>query len=83
MSITIPREPDLVLISWTRNPLQKGSQRMITASRVIGSSSPCRSLIQSGQSLRAALKCLERNDFRIVARKKTTDVSGYYLLQRG
>ena len=35
-------QPDLILISWARNPLRPGSARRITASRVIGSAAPCR-----------------------------------------
>jgi len=83
MPITIPREPDLVLVTWERNPLRPGSPRTITAARVIGSSRPCTALLATGSPLRAALACLKRNGFKIVVSKRTTNVSGYVLLQRG
>ncbi|MCD9023278.1 hypothetical protein [Cohnella silvisoli] len=82
MPVTIPHEPDLVLISWTRNPLQPGSPRRITAVRVIGSASPCRNLLRPNLLLRTALRCLKDNGFRIVVSRKSTDVSGFVLLKR-
>lgn len=83
MPVSIPREPDLVLISWTRNPLVPGSLRKITAARVIGSSSPCTRLLKRNTQLRVALDCLAKNGFCTVVSRKTTAVSGYILLQRG
>jgi hypothetical protein len=78
----IPRQPDLVLITWTRNPLVPGSARTISAVRVIGSAKPCRSLLVPGAQLLPALRCLKRNGFAVVLQRKTTDVSGFVLLQR-
>ncbi len=83
MPVMIPLEPDLVLVSWTSNPLDPGSKRTITASRVIGNSRPCRRFLRKGKLLRAALNCLESNGFKIVVSKRSTDVSGYILLKRG
>jgi hypothetical protein len=82
-NVSIPRQPDLVLISWTRNPLIAGSARRITASRVIGSASPCRSFLAPNTLLRRTLNCLRRNGFVVVFSKKTTNVSGFTVLQRG
>jgi hypothetical protein len=81
--VGIPLEPDLVLVSWTRNPLDPGSARRITASRVIGSARPCGCKLKQNSLLVPAIKCLKKNGFVIVISKKTTDVSGYLLLQRG
>jgi hypothetical protein len=80
--IGIPRQPDLVLISWSRNPLIPGSARRITASRVIGSASPCRSLLVPNKLLIRAINCLKKNGFVDVFSKKTTAVSGFVVLQR-
>ncbi|NBD28195.1 hypothetical protein [Paenibacillus glycinis] len=78
------QQTDLVLISWSRNPLVSGSARRITASRVIGSSRPCTSHLTAGTLLSAALACLLDHDigFKIVFSKKTSSISGYLLLQR-
>jgi hypothetical protein len=81
-SIRIPREPDLVLVSWTRNPLMPGSLRRVSAFRAIGSARPCVRFLRKGASLSAAVNCLKRNGFRVVCNKKTTDVSGFLVLQR-
>lgn len=81
-AVTIPREPDLVLISWTRNPLVPNSSRRITAARVIGSANPCQKLLKEGTLLVSALKCLRKNGFNVVISRNTTAVSGYVLLQR-
>jgi hypothetical protein len=81
--VGIPLQPDLVLVSWTRNPLVPGSARRITASRVIGSARPCGSKLVPNSLLVPAIKCLKKNGFVIVVSKKTTDVTGYILLQRG
>lgn len=78
----IPEQPDLVLIAWERNPLIPGSKKTITAARVIGSASPCRSKLVENALLFVALKCLKRNGFHVVLAKKTTDVSGFVLLKR-
>ncbi|MCZ8512473.1 hypothetical protein O9H85_08505 [Paenibacillus filicis] len=75
-------QPDLVLISWTRNPLIPGSARRIITSRVIGSASPCTTLLASGRLLIVALNCLLRNGFFIVVSRKTSSISGFILLQR-
>ncbi|WP_082927503.1 hypothetical protein [Paenibacillus oryzisoli] len=75
------RQPDLVLIRWSRNPLIAGSPRRITAARVIGSSQPCRFTLVTNGLLSTALSCL-LDDFRIVYQKRTTSTSGYLLLQR-
>ncbi len=77
-------QPDLVLISWSRNPLVPGSARRIVAARVIGSATPCRSDLRPNALLRTALACLLDNDvgFKIVFRKQTSPISGYLLLQR-
>ncbi|GGA17189.1 hypothetical protein GCM10008018_71890 [Paenibacillus marchantiophytorum] len=77
-------QPDLVLISWTRNPLVPGSPRRITAARVIGNAQPCTfTLVRNGLVINA-LNCLLDHDigFRIVYQKNTSRVSGYILLQR-
>ncbi|WP_219836794.1 hypothetical protein [Paenibacillus sp. R14(2021)] len=78
------RQPDLVLISWSRNPLNAGSPRRIISARVIGSARPCTSHLVPGGLLINALTCLLDNDigFKIVFRKKTSSISGYLLLQR-
>ncbi|MFC5471938.1 hypothetical protein ACFPPD_24985 [Cohnella suwonensis] len=82
MPITIPRQPDLVLVAWTRNPLVPGSKRTITDSRVSGSSRPCTCLLKPNLLLRPAANCLKLNDFRVISSDKTTAVSGLALLQR-
>lgn len=80
--VSIPRQPDIILISWTRNPLIPGSPRRITASRLIGSSSPCTSLLASNLLFGRAITCFTKNGFDIVFSKKTSSVSGYVVLQR-
>ncbi|MBP1999296.1 hypothetical protein J2Z69_000315 [Paenibacillus shirakamiensis] len=82
--IKATRQPDLVLIQWTRNPLIAGSSRRITAARLIGNSSPCQFDLKPKALLSTALACLQDNDvgFRIVYRKRTSAISGYLLLQR-
>ena len=77
-------QPDLILISWVRNPLRPGSARRITASRVIGSAAPCRFTLAPNRLLINALNCLLDADigFKVVFRKKTSSISGYLLLQR-
>ncbi|WP_138756199.1 hypothetical protein [Paenibacillus sinopodophylli] len=75
------RQPDLVLISWTRNPLVPGSARRIVSARVIGSAEPCKATLVPNGLLSTALSCL-LDDFKIVYQKKTSNVSGYLLLQR-
>ncbi|MEC0308263.1 hypothetical protein P4H67_16040 [Paenibacillus lautus] len=77
-------QPDLVLISWSRNPLVAGSARRIVAARVIGDASPCRADLTPNALLRTALACLLDNDvgFKIVFRQRTSNISGYLLLQR-
>lgn len=78
------RQPDLVLISWSRNPLIPGSPRRIIAARVIGNAQPCRPSLRQGRLLNTALACLLDNDigFRVVFRQRTSSISGYILLQR-
>jgi hypothetical protein len=75
------RQPDLVLITWSRNPLVPGSARRIISVRVIGSAEPCKATLVPNGLLSAALACL-LDDFKIVYKKKTSNVSGYLLLQR-
>jgi hypothetical protein len=79
----IPQQPDLVLVTWERNPLVPGSPRRITAFRVIGSARPCGSKLAPNALLIPAIKCLKKNGFVVVVSKNTTAVSGYLLLQRG
>lgn len=81
-AVKIPRQPDLVLISWTRNPLVPNSSRRITAVRVIGSADPCQKFLKEGTLLVFALKCLKKNGFKVIISRNTTAVSGYVLLQR-
>jgi hypothetical protein len=78
------RNPDLVLITWSRNPLVPGSARRITAVRVIGSARPCRPSLVPNGLLVNALACLLDHDigFEVVFRKKMSRISGYLLLQR-
>ncbi|PUA38730.1 hypothetical protein C8Z91_14160 [Paenibacillus elgii] len=76
------RQPDLVLISWSRNPLVPGSPRRIITSRVIGSAQPCTALLVPGRLLVNALRCLTRNRFFIVVSRSTSSISGFILLQR-
>ncbi|CAG7651640.1 hypothetical protein PAESOLCIP111_06358 [Paenibacillus solanacearum] len=78
------RQPDLILISWSRNPLMPGSPRRITASRVIGSAQPCRFAIQPNGLVKNALACLLDHDigFKVVFQRRTSTISGYMLLQR-
>lgn len=75
------RQPDLVLITWSRNPLVPGSARRIISVRVIGSAEPCKATLVPNGLLSSALACL-LDDFKIVYKKKTSNVSGYLLLQR-
>jgi hypothetical protein len=78
------RQPDLVLITWSRNPLVPGSARRIISVRVIGNAEPCRPSLRPGRLLITALDCLLDNDigFKVVYRRKTSSISGYLLLQR-
>lgn len=78
------RQPDLVLISWSRNPLVPRSSRRIIEARVIGNAQPCKCDLKSNALLRTALACLLDNDvgFKIVFSKRTSPISGYLLLQR-
>lgn len=78
------QQPDLILISWTRNPLVQGSARRIVAARVIGNAQPCRFTLVPNGLLRNALNCLLDHDigFKVVFQKKTSSVSGYLVLQR-
>jgi len=84
MAVRATRQPDLVLITWSRNPLVPGSPRRIVAARVIGNSSPCRQDLRTNALLSTALACLLDRDvgFKIVFRKNTSSISGYLLLQR-
>ncbi|NQX68249.1 hypothetical protein HQN90_19165 [Paenibacillus alba] len=77
-------QPDLVLITWTRNPLVPGSARRITAVRIIGNTQPCTFTLVRNALLINALNCLLDHDigFKIVFQKKTSTISGYLLLQR-
>lgn len=83
-NVKAPRQPDLVLITWSRNPLIPGSPRRIVASRVIGSARPCGPSLHPPGLLNTALACLLDHDvgFKIVFRKSTSRISGYILLQR-
>ncbi|WP_339315671.1 hypothetical protein [Paenibacillus sp. FSL R10-2734] len=78
------RQPDLVLITWSRNPLVRGSTRRIISVRIIGNAEPCRPSLRPNGLLNTALACLLDNDvgFKVVFRKKTSSISGYLLLQR-
>ncbi|TXK77495.1 hypothetical protein [Paenibacillus sp. N3.4] len=75
---------DLILISWTRNPLHPGSARRIVASRVIGSADPCTFTLAPKRLLINALNCLLDADigFKVVFRKKTSSISGFLVLER-
>lgn len=75
-------QPDLVLLSWSRNALIPGSPRRIIAVRVIGSSQPCRATLAPNLLIRNALRCLRDNGFVVVFRARTSTISGYILLQR-
>lgn len=77
-------QDDLVLISWTRNPLVPGSARRIVSACIIGNAKPCRTQLVPNGLLINALNCLLDNDigFKVVCRKKTSNISGYLLLQR-
>ncbi|MDN8589222.1 hypothetical protein B2I21_02530 [Chryseobacterium mucoviscidosis] len=77
-------QPDLVLIYWSRNPLVPGSPRRIKSVRVIGNTSPCTFTLVPGALLINALNCLLDNDigFKVVYRKKTSNISGVLLLKR-
>ncbi|NIK75038.1 hypothetical protein FHS15_000136 [Paenibacillus castaneae] len=57
------RQPDLVLITWTRIPLVPGSARRIIAVRVIGSAEPCKATLVTNGLLITALNCL-LDDFK-------------------
>lgn len=78
------RQPDFVLITWTRDPLHPGSARRITSSRVIGNASPCTFTLAPGRLLNNAFNCLLDADigFRVVFQKNTSRISGVVLLQR-
>ncbi|SDM96375.1 hypothetical protein SAMN04487897_101638 [Paenibacillus sp. yr247] len=78
------RQPDLILISWTRDPLRPGSARRIIASRVIGSAQPCTFTLAPNRLLINALNCLLDADigFKVVINRKTSSISGFVLLQR-
>lgn len=77
------KQDDLVLITWTRNPLVPGSARRIVAVRIIGSAKPCKTQLVPNGLLINALNCLFDPDigFKVVYSKKTTNISGYLLLQ--
>ncbi|MGO4695339.1 hypothetical protein AB4Z50_13780 [Paenibacillus sp. 2TAB26] len=75
------RQPDLVLITCARNPLVPGSARRIASVRVIGSAVPCKATLVPNGLLITALNCL-LDEFKIVYKKKTSNMSGYLLLQR-
>lgn len=79
-----PRQPDLVLIYWSRNPLVPGSARRIRSVRVIGNTSPCTFSLVPGALLINALNCLLDHDigFKVVYRKNTSAISGVILLKR-
>lgn len=77
MAIKAVRQPDLVLIRWTR----VGSARRITSFRILGSAQPCRNTLVINGLLSTALSCFLDN-FRIVYQKNTSTTSGYLLLQR-
>ncbi|GAB6988763.1 hypothetical protein [Paenibacillus pini] len=78
------QQHDLVLIRWSRNPLIPGSARRITAVSVIGNARPCSFTLVPNALLINALNCLLDNDigFKIVFRKKTSNISGILLLER-
>ena len=78
------KQDDLVLITWTRNPLVPGSARRIASVRIIGSAKPCRTQLVPNGLLINALNCLLDHDigFKVVYSKKTSNISGYLLLQR-
>lgn len=82
MNVSIPKPTDLVLMTFQRNPLTPDSRPTIVSVRIIGSANPCTSTLQAGGSLRRALRCLLNNGFKIVCSGKSTDVSGFVLLQR-
>ncbi|KOY14961.1 hypothetical protein [Paenibacillus xylanivorans] len=83
-SVKAVPQPDLVLIYWSRNPLVPGSPRRIKSVRVIGNTSPCTFTLVPGALLINALNCLLDNDigFKVVYRKKTSNLSGILLLKR-
>ncbi|GIP29367.1 hypothetical protein J23TS9_44970 [Paenibacillus sp. J23TS9] len=73
---------DLVLISWSRNPLVPGSARRIVSARVIGNAKPC--TLVPGALVINALNCLLDHDigFKVVFSKKTSKFTGFLLLER-
>ncbi|MEC0238466.1 hypothetical protein P4H66_01095 [Paenibacillus dokdonensis] len=75
---------DLVLISWSRNPLVPGSARRIVSVRVIGNTKPCTFTLVPGALVINALNCLLDNDigFKVVFSKKTSKITGFLLLER-
>lgn len=60
--------PDVVTIRSFRDPVSLRSR--ITGVCVIGSSSPCTSLLKVGLLVRPAVDCLLRNGFRVIAVRK-------------
>lgn len=78
------RQPDLVLITWSRNPMVRGSARRIISVRIIGNAEPCRPSLRPNGLLNTALACLLDNDigFKVAFRKKTSNISEYLLFQR-
>ncbi|WP_160032295.1 hypothetical protein [Paenibacillus sp. An7] len=83
-SIKATRQPDLVLITWARNPLIPGSPKRIVSVRVIGSSEPCKIDLKHNALLRTALACMLDKEvgFKIIFKKRTSAISGLVLLQR-
>ncbi|WP_136603900.1 hypothetical protein [Paenibacillus dokdonensis] len=75
---------DLVLISWSRNPLVPGSARRIVSARVIGNAKPCTFTLVPGALVINALNCLLDHDigFKVVFSKKTSKITGFLLLER-
>lgn len=82
MDVSIPRPTDLVLLTFERNPLDPSSGFTITDARVIGSAQPCFGVIKPGGSLREAVNCLKKNGFEVECKGRSTNVSGFVLLQR-
>lgn len=83
-SIKATRQPDLVLITWARNPLFPGSPKKIVSVRVIGSTKPCKYGLKHDAWIGTSLACMldKHVGFKIIFKKRTSAISGVVLLQR-
>lgn len=80
-NVSLPRFPDLVLVSFAKNPLHPNSRFKVVDACVIGSAKPCNHFLKEGELFHCAKECLLKNGFTVVSRS-STGVSGYELFER-